>query len=189
MANDFEELVRADDDTLVTAMWGYRGGGARVDVSGKQPVITTRRSPDETVSIASDAGIMVCDTTSHDLPERTLTAFGVADGQQRWARQPAEGTRFGWPLLVDGRVYVVQQPELSNRHIPQTGPSELLVLDARTGRQLHTMRLPALPVDSERLAHDPSASLTAQQAVGGVVTIGWSGLFAGPTGDQLVVAE
>lgn len=86
-------------------------------------------------------------------------------------------------------MYVVQQPQLAQDGAPKAGRSDLLVLDARTGRQLHDTPLSALPEDTETAETGSWAQLLTWQAGGGSVSIGWSGMFGSLTGDLLVVTQ
>ena len=184
-----DQLVRADDHTLVTSLWTGPRIGAVVDVTGDKPAIKRRPFPQDDLALAADAGIMLCVDTSNKTPDGTLAAFGVADGQPRWTRQPAKGTRFGQPLLADGRVYIVQQPSMSQHEMPRAGRSDLLVLDVRTGQQLHAMPLPSMPLDLGSKYIGSAAALTPWQADDGVVAIRWDGMFSGTTSDLLVVSK
>jgi hypothetical protein len=189
VTNGVDQLSRADDHTLVTSLWTGLGVGAVVDVSGSKPVVRTRSFPDDHPLISAGDGIMLCDDNSAKTSDGALEGFGVADGRPRWTRHAAKDTRFGYPLMADGRVYVVQQPVQSRDESPGAGPADLLVFDARTGRQLHAMRLPTIPQDSASQDTGSTAVLAPWQAGHGVVAIGWEGMFSGITGDLLVVAK
>lgn len=152
-------------------------------------MVRTWPSVDGRPSATAGAGIVLCVDNTDKAPEGTLVALGAADGRQRWTRQPAKGTRFGGPLLGGGRVYVVQQPDSRSDEDPAKVRSTLVVLDAATGRRLHSVALPPIPPDTTAGPTDPLATLMPWQAAGGVVAVQWAGMFAGSTADLLVVAQ
>jgi hypothetical protein len=189
VTNGLDQLLRADDQTLVTSTWTGLRLGAVVDVSGDEPVVTTLPFPDDHPSLAAGAGIVLCADNAGQTQDGTLEAFGVADGQFRWTRHPAQGMRFGQPLIANGRVYVVQQPGAPAGGTSRVDGSDLVVLDARTGGALHAMRLPAAPPDGASRDVSFAAGLAPWQAGDGVVLIGWTGMFGSATGDLLVVSQ
>jgi outer membrane protein assembly factor BamB len=186
VTNGLDRLLRADDHTLVTSAWTRLRVGARVDVSGSEPVVTTVPFPNDHPMRAAGAGIMLCEDTAGD---GTLEAYDVADGRPRWTQRPAADTRFGQPLIADGRVYVIQQPRQSGSGTSPADGGDLVVLDAGTGRQLHVTRMPAMPLDIVSQEISVAPELAPWQAGNGVVIIGWEGIFIGATGDLLVLSE
>ncbi|MEW1866242.1 MULTISPECIES: PQQ-binding-like beta-propeller repeat protein [unclassified Streptomyces] len=181
-------LRPVDDHTLVTSLWTRDGIGAVVDVSGRTPRVTTWPVPALHPTEAAGDGIMLCADNTAGSSDGTLVAYDVADRTKHWTRRPAKDTRLGPPLIEDGRVYVVQQPLLPRSGTPKAVASDLLVLDARTGRQLHSTRLPPVrPASGE--TGDTFAALTPWQAVDGVVAVQWTGMFSGTDDDLLVLAQ
>jgi outer membrane protein assembly factor BamB len=184
--NGLDQLLRADDHTLVTSAWTAFRTGAAVDVSGSEPAVRTLPFPDDHPLSAAGGGVMV---SQYNTGGRDLEAFDIASIQPQWTRQPAAGTRFGQPLIADGRVYVVQQPGPSPSGTRPADGLDLIVLDARTGRQLHSTRLPAVPPAGALQDLSSDADLVPWQADAGVVVVGWAGTFLGLTGDLLVVSQ
>jgi outer membrane protein assembly factor BamB len=189
VTNGLGRLLRADDHTLVTSSWTGLKVGAVVDVSGDQAVVRTLPFPDEYPSRAAGSGLMLCEDVTGQVQDGTLVAFDIVDGRPRWTRHPSAGTRFGQPLMADGRVYVVAQPSLSKGATSGGYGVDLVVLDAGTGRQLHATRLSATPPDGASQIVGPGTQLGPWQAGDGVVVLGWEGMFSSPVGDLLVVAE
>jgi hypothetical protein len=185
-------LISADDHTLVTSEWTVRQTGAVIDVSGTKPVVTTRKGDGEDPTMTAGGGIVLGD---HDADGVRLTAYGVTDGGKRWTWRPAKGMTFGRPLIADGRVYVVQQPSAkaspSSDEAATVSGADLVVLDAATGRQLHSTRLPSLTSDLDSFVIPSEARLEPSQAGHGVVAVGWASTIftSGDTGDLLVLAE
>lgn len=191
VVDGLHSLVPADDHTLVTSQWTARRTGASVDVSGTKPVVTTRRADDEDPTVAAGGGIALGDYQADGV---RLTAYGVTDGGKRWTWKPAKGRTFGRPLIADGRVYVVQQPSASSsspsldEKITVRG-ADLVVLDAATGRQLHSTPLPSLTSDLGQYDISSDARLQITQAGHGVTAIGWAPSILSGTdiGDLLVL--
>jgi outer membrane protein assembly factor BamB len=179
--------LRADDHTPVTSAWTEFTLGAVVDVSGSEPAVKTLAFLDDHhPMLGAGAGVMFCEDTAGD---RTLEAFDVADGRPRWTQRPAAGTRFGQPLIAAGRVYVIQQTGQSESDTSIADGVDVVVLEARTGRQLHATRLPGVPPDGASQDISFATELAPWQAGNGMVIFGREGMFMGTTGDLLVVSE
>ncbi|WP_031512344.1 PQQ-binding-like beta-propeller repeat protein [Streptomyces sp. NRRL F-5123] len=179
----FKSLRPADDHTLITSLWTHEGTAATVDISGAKPAVTTFPVRPDQPAVGGGDGVLLCsdNRTQNDEHEGALVAFGIGDHRQRWTAGPAEGLRFGSPLLVGNRVYVVQQPsrvDLDDDLKPLLDgyDARLVVLDAGTGRQLSSTPLPLPAKDTTHLDVGPDAQLAPQQATGGVVTVAWVGL-------------
>lgn len=181
-------LRPVDDHTLVTSLWSEEGVGAVVDVAGRTPHVSTWPVPALRPSVAAGDGIMLSVDNTVRALDGTPVAYDVAGRRTAWTHHPAKGTRFGLPLIEDGRVYVVQQAPLASNRAPEAAPSDLLVLDARTGRQLDSMRLPPV-APASREPGDPDTALAPWQAAAGVVAVRWNAMLAGTTADLLVVGS
>ncbi|MFI0718219.1 PQQ-binding-like beta-propeller repeat protein [Streptomyces sp. NPDC021224] len=182
LADKFRSLRPADDHTLVSSMWTDEGTGATVDVSGAKPAVTTFSAGPDFPAVAAGGGILLCSDNSpqNRQHEGALAAFGLTDHRQRWTAQAAEGLRYGRPLLVGDRVYVVQQPtrvELDDDLKPRFDryDARLVVIDAATGRQLSSTPVPPPTPDSSWNQVGSDSELAPQQATSGVVTVAWEG--------------
>jgi hypothetical protein len=74
-------------------------------------------------------------------------------------------------VVADGRVYVVRQADLVYRDVRSLSDADLLVFEARTGRPLHTVRLPALAKPRKA----GSGTVLDLHAVDGAVRVRWAG--------------
>ncbi|WP_369263492.1 PQQ-binding-like beta-propeller repeat protein [Streptomyces sp. R35] len=99
-----------------------------------------------------------------------LRAFDTVDGQPSWQLRAPSGQEYGLPKIADGRVYVSRQPYLTEADAGRRFHADLLVLDADTGRLLHTLRLPAMTADDETADYE---KLVIGDIADGAVSIGW----------------
>jgi len=78
---------------------------------------------------------------------------------------------WGQTRIADGRVYVVRHPIHTDADQGRQVRGELLVLDADSGRLLHTLRLAAMTVSK----YGDSAILDVRDIADGTVTVtvGW----------------
>ncbi|MGW1069798.1 outer membrane protein assembly factor BamB family protein [Streptomyces aureus] len=108
-------------------------------------------------------------TGQHDT---LLSAFDAVDGHLSWQLRAPGDHEYGTPKIADGRVYVVRQPYLTAAYAGEQFLADLLVLDADTGRLLHTLRLPTMTAADE-IADDDK--LDIGDVSGGAVGIRWRG--------------
>ncbi|MET7683346.1 PQQ-binding-like beta-propeller repeat protein [Streptomyces sp. NPDC005423] len=173
-----QELHRADDHTLVAVAphtSGERGEKDRVqvlDVDRKGATVRTAFtsgswSPDD----AGD-GVIVS-SANPGAPESgdatVLTGYDTRVGKRVWERRVLAGCSFGTAKLADGRVYVVQNATIPGGNTGRVLDADLLVLDGRSGRLLHTLRLPDLTVPRDVDLPD----LSVHRVSDGVVDLGW----------------
>ncbi|MET8860253.1 hypothetical protein [Streptomyces sp. NPDC004579] len=97
-----------------------------------------------------------------------MSALPLARLAGAGARRP--GVR--GPEIADGRVYVVRQPFLTEADKGRRIHTELLVLDADTGRPLHTLKLPSMKAPD---ASDDDKELDILDIADGALSIGWRG--------------
>ncbi len=87
-------------------------------------------------------------------------------------------------MIADGRVYLVRQPLLTEADAERrVREAELLVLDAGTGRALHTLRLPAMTVPDDDVYF---MKLDVHQVTDGALRLSWRGLS---TDEQLIITD
>ncbi|MFD3377162.1 MULTISPECIES: hypothetical protein [unclassified Streptomyces] len=127
---------------------------------------------------ASDDGIVLssADPENPDADHNTaLDAYDALDGHRAWRLRAPSGSRLGSARIADGRVYVVRHPihtDADRGRRVRRVRGELLVLDADTGRLLHTLRLPSTTVPES----GDSAILDvgdATDGTDGTVTVRW----------------
>ncbi|WP_435226636.1 hypothetical protein [Streptomyces sp. Tue6028] len=102
--------------------------------------------------------------------DTVLHAFGTRDGQSSWQLWAPAGQEYGLAKIADGRVYVVRQPLLTETDTGRRIHADLLVLDAGTGRLLHTLRLPSMTVPDD---YDSFVKLDILDAADGALSVGW----------------
>ncbi|WP_345654875.1 outer membrane protein assembly factor BamB family protein [Streptomyces siamensis] len=123
--------------------------------------------------VAAGSGIVVSGTDPKDGSEdhdTLLHAYGTRDGQSSWRLRAPAGQEYGFPQIADGRVYVVRQPFLTEGEAGRRIHADLLVLDADTGRLLHTLRLPSMATLDD---DDYFEKLDVLDVADGAVSIGW----------------
>ncbi|MEV6109784.1 PQQ-binding-like beta-propeller repeat protein [Streptomyces sp. NPDC051940] len=171
-------VLQVDSHRLVTLSWAGRGRGAVVEYGGKgRPSVKEIDVADEHTLRDVSGDLLTTDRSV--LPARLDMVADLGTRGSRWVKAPARGTRFGVPLLVEGRVYVVQQPERA-----KAGPNVLRVLDAGSGKLLHELALPDVPAEGE------AGTLDVVQVRDGAVVMrrDGGGEFRAVTG-RLVVAH
>ncbi|WP_328536541.1 outer membrane protein assembly factor BamB family protein [Streptomyces sp. NBC_00344] len=165
-------------------------GGALIttDVSGAEP--RTRETPlshDVTPRGAgrSDGLLLLGSDENRSLTGRQVSAD--SSSKALWTRKASKGLEFGIPRTTDGRVYVAQyRTPMAIRRNGGSGTAHLLVLDARTGHELHRTALPASLYDHvDDLALDQMSIVEAKY---GIVTVGWIGDLVNSAA-QAVLAE
>ncbi|GGN95306.1 hypothetical protein GCM10011579_095740 [Streptomyces albiflavescens] len=102
--------------------------------------------------------------------DTALHAYGTRDGRSSWQLRAPAGQEYGFPKIADGRVYVVRQPFLTEGDTGRRIHADLLVLDADTGRLLHTLRLPSMTAPDD---YDYFVKLDIVDVADGAVSIGW----------------
>ncbi|MEV0219354.1 PQQ-binding-like beta-propeller repeat protein [Streptomyces sp. NPDC050704] len=126
------------------------------------------------LAAAEGVALSNIDPEIYHLDSKTLlSAYATKNGHRMWRVRAPSGQAYGGPAIADGRVYVVRQPIFI--HVNGDGGSparaELLVLDADTGRLLHTLRLPGLTVPEDV----DLATLSVCGIGGGAVSVCWPG--------------
>ncbi|MET9890376.1 PQQ-binding-like beta-propeller repeat protein [Streptomyces sp. NPDC006465] len=99
-----------------------------------------------------------------------LRAYDARDGHPSWQVRAPAGQEYGFPEITDGRVYVVRQPFLTDADTGRRIHAELLILDAGTGRLLHTLRLPVMTARSDS---GYFGKLDIFDIADGALSIGW----------------
>lgn len=172
------------DHTLVSV--GVTGSLVTVDVSGPRPRMRSSSLSPETYLRGISSGMILLSTGK----DTSLTARQVSSDSSSkvlWTVKAEKGRVLGIPRVADGRVYIpqYQSPARAEQH-KAPGPPHLLVLDSRTGHELHRTALPA------SLYRNPNAVATGTMAVlganSGVVRVGWIG-FLVSSEDQVALAE
>ncbi|WP_369263504.1 PQQ-binding-like beta-propeller repeat protein [Streptomyces sp. R35] len=107
------------------------------------------------------------DSEDHDT---LLQAYDIRDGRTSWQLRAPAGQEYGFPEIADGRVYVVRQPFLAEADAGRRIHADLLILDADSGRLLHTLRLPAMTAPED---YDYFEKLDILDTADGAVSIGW----------------
>lgn len=175
---------RLGDHTLVSE--GLRDSLVTVDVSGTRPLThTTKLSHEEGLRGLSDGMVLLGpDDTS-------LTARQVSnDGSSKalWTVKAGKGRELGISRIADGRVYIPEyRPRTKPRQHIAPGLGQLLVLDARTGHELHRTTLPTSLYENAYGAEP--GTMTVLSAGYGVVRIGWSGFLSPSSTEQVILAD
>ncbi|MEU1501774.1 PQQ-binding-like beta-propeller repeat protein [Streptomyces sp. NPDC005732] len=142
-----------------------------LDVNRQGATARTLPAADAWDDVAAGGGIVLSAIDPGDRSEEDhdtlLRAYGTRDGHLSWQLRAPTGQEYGFPEIADGRVYVVRQPFLTGKDTGRRIRADLIVLDAGTGRLLHTLRLPALTVPDE------SKGLDVRDFGDGAVSIGW----------------
>ncbi|MFD4947040.1 PQQ-binding-like beta-propeller repeat protein [Streptomyces sp. NPDC058409] len=184
---DPEQVVRGDAHTLVAPAPGP-GGRTYVQLldvnregaTARGELATDSWNPagagDGTVLVGADAD---GGTEDHIT---VLHAFDTTDGHLAWRLKAPSGREYGFGKIADGRVYVVRQPFLTGADVGRRIRADLLVLDADTGRLLHTLRLPAMTVPDDS---DHFVKLDVLDVADGATSIGWRD----DDGDLLIAAD
>jgi outer membrane protein assembly factor BamB len=170
----WSQFFRGDEDTLVGALQSADGRSPvrlldvnREGVRPRAELAATDWNP-----VASGDGIVLssADPENPDADhDTTLDAYDARDGHRAWRLRAPSGLQFGSAGVADGRVYVVRHPVFTDADHGRRIRGELLVLDADSGRLLHTLRLPAMTVPE----YGDSAVLDVREVVDGAVTIWW----------------
>ncbi|MFJ5287968.1 PQQ-binding-like beta-propeller repeat protein [Streptomyces sp. NPDC088348] len=175
---------RLGDHTLVSLT--ETGSLVTVDVSGSRPrTHSSFLSHDEYLRGISDGMVIVSSGDNTSVTARQVR--NDSSSTVLWTVKAGRGRALGFPRTTDGRVYIPQYRspvEAKQQKVP--GSAQLLVLDARTGHELHRAELPAsLYRSSDNLDVSTMAVLGAKY---GVVRVGWSGFLVSPE-DQVTLAE
>ncbi|WP_406136494.1 PQQ-binding-like beta-propeller repeat protein [Streptomyces sp. NBC_01089] len=165
---------RLGDHTLVSLT--LSGSLVTADVSGARPQIhMTALSHDAHLRGISDGMVLI---GSKD--DTSLTARQVGDDSSSkalWTVKAGKGYELGLPRTADGRVYIPRYERLTAPPTHQDpGAAQLLVLDARSGHELHRTVLPASLYEG---TDDVGTGTMAVLGAGyGVVRVGWTGFVA-----------
>lgn len=132
-----------------------------------------------TVLLATDA--QGNGDSDHDT---VLHAYDTEDGRLAWRLKAPAGQEYGSGVIADGRVYLVRQPLLTKADAKRrVRDAELLVLDADTGRALHTLRLPAMTAPDDDVYF---MKLDVHQVTDGALSLSWRELW---TDEQLIITD
>ncbi|WP_433450469.1 PQQ-binding-like beta-propeller repeat protein [Streptomyces sp. CA-142005] len=172
---DFKLTVRGDEHTLVAPDPDTpdtdRYNIQLLDVNRQGISPRAALSFGEWDAVASGGGIVLSATGPIDQSEEDhdtlLRAYGTRDGHLAWQLRAPAGQEYGLPEIADGRLYVVRQPFLTDTDTGRRIRADLLVLEAGTGRLLHTLRLPAMTVP------DDDRELDVIDIADGAVSISW----------------
>lgn len=143
-----DDLLKGDENTLV-ALDPYQPT-QRIDLLDVNRSGASRRAElsvkENWLSAASD-GVVVSpiDPEFYAFDANTLlSGYDTQDGHLLWKQRAPSRQAYGVPVIADGRLYVVRQTDFAYVDADTLTDADLLVLDAHTGRLLHTLRLPAL---------------------------------------------
>ncbi|WP_392959796.1 PQQ-binding-like beta-propeller repeat protein [Streptomyces sp. LN245] len=128
---------------------------------------------DEWDVVAAGSGTVLSGTDPEEGSEdhdTLLQAHDIRDGRTSWQLRAPAGQEYGFPEIADGRVYVVRQPFLTEADAGRRIRADLLILDADSGRLLHTLRLPAMTTPDDS---DYFEKLDILDTADGAVSIGW----------------
>jgi outer membrane protein assembly factor BamB len=166
---------------------GFRGDATHAGLGATGPVgnpvvawkATVGGPIANAISILGDTAVVPSDAG-------TLTAFGIADGAQRWSFT-APGP-MGGPYAADGRIYVVDGDGIV--HAVQAGDGQPIwasaqPIDGASPPTLANGRLYIGTASSSVIALDPSTGAQLWQAT---VAPGGQGIRAPAVGDDLLVA-
>ncbi|MGD1221721.1 PQQ-binding-like beta-propeller repeat protein [Streptomyces krungchingensis] len=176
-------MVRGGEHTLVIPDPDHPPAIQLLDVNRQGATARALTAADAWDAVAAGGGIVLSAIDPGDRSEEDhdtlLRAYRTRDGHLAWQLRAPTGQEYGFPEIADGRVYVARQPFLTGKDTGRRIRADLLVLDAGTGRLLHTLRLPAMTVPDE------SRELDVRDIGDGAVSIGWrdSG------GDVLIAAD
>ncbi|GAA5030507.1 hypothetical protein GCM10023335_70920 [Streptomyces siamensis] len=168
---DPEQMAWGDGHTLVTS-----DPERPVQLLDMNRQGTSRRAalpPDEWDVVAAGSGTVLTGTDpkeDSDDHDTVLHAYDSRDGRRSWQLRAPTGQEYGFPAIADGRVYVVCQPLLTAADAGRRIQSDLVILDADTGRRLHTLRLPAMTAPDDS---DDFGKLDVLDTGDGAVSIGW----------------
>ncbi|WP_328495157.1 PQQ-binding-like beta-propeller repeat protein [Streptomyces sp. NBC_00414] len=180
------QFLQGDEDTLVGALESPEGRYSTrlLDVNREGVRPRSEIAADAWDPVDSGSGIVLSSTdpknpdADHDT---ALDAYDTRDGHHAWRLRAPSGQQFGAARIADGRVYVVRHPVHRNADRGNRVRGELLVLDADSGRLLHTLRLTPMTVTE----YGESAVLDVWDVADGVATVQWRD----ETEDELVVTD
>ncbi|MER5402274.1 PQQ-binding-like beta-propeller repeat protein [Streptomyces sp. NPDC002599] len=128
---------------------------------------------DEWDVVAAGSGTVLSGTDPEEGSEdhdTLLQAYDIREGRSSWQLRAPASQEYGFPKIADGRVYVVRQPFLTEADSGRRIRADLLILDADSGRLLHTLRLPAMTTPDD---FDYFEKLDILHTADGAVSIGW----------------
>ncbi|MFF8534378.1 PQQ-binding-like beta-propeller repeat protein [Streptomyces sp. SAS_267] len=174
-----------DGHTLVAPDPDHRRTIQVLDMNRQRISPRTTLPLDRWNMIAAGSGTVLSGTDPKHRSGRHVTllrAFDTADGRPTWQLRAPSGQEYGLPKIAEGRVYVVRQPYLTEADACCWFQGELLVLDADTGRLLHTLRLPAQSVGDGAVDY---MKFVIGDIADGAVGIGWGD----DDGDLLIATD
>ncbi|MFM9587929.1 PQQ-binding-like beta-propeller repeat protein [Streptomyces scabiei] len=170
-----EEVGKGDENTLV-ALDPYAsvprvdlldvdraGASRRAGITGRERRLSA--VGDGVVVSTIDPEVYAFDSNN------LLSVYDTQDGHLLWKLPAPSRQVYGHPVVADGRVYVVRQADLVHRDVRSLSDADLLVFDARTGRPLHTVRLPALAKPKKA----GSGTVLDLDVADGAVRVRWAG--------------
>lgn len=166
---------RLGDHTLVSL--AAPNSLVTVDVSGARPRMHSTFVPhDASLYGVSDGMVMLSSANDTSVTARQVT---TDSSKVLWTVKADKGRALGIPRTADDRVYIPQyQRQMEAKQQKAHRSAQLLVLDARTGHELHRAELPASLYGSP---DDVGVSMMAVlEAKYGVVRVGLSGFLASP---------
>ncbi|MFE2534484.1 PQQ-binding-like beta-propeller repeat protein [Streptomyces sp. NPDC059371] len=170
---DPELTVWGDGRTLAAPDSDHRQTVQVLDMNRQRISARAAFPSDKGDAVAVGSGTVLSGTDPKHRPGRhdtLLRAFDIANGQPSWRLRAPSGQEYGLPKIAEGRVYVVRQPYLTEADTGIWFQGELLVLDADTGRLLHTLRLPAQTVGNGSVEYK---RFVIGDIADGAVSIGW----------------
>ncbi|WP_406347974.1 PQQ-like beta-propeller repeat protein [Streptomyces sp. NBC_00144] len=184
LQDPYLDYGRLGDHTLVTLT--PVGSLVTVDVSGARPRTHSAFLAHHLDLRAISDGMVILSSAD----DTSFTARQVSNDSSSkalWTVKADKGSELGLPRTADNRVYIPQyQPSAKAKQKKTHGSAQLLVLDARTGHELHRTELPdSLYGNPDDLDVGMMAVLGAKY---GVVRVGLSGFLVSPE-DQVTLAE
>ncbi len=169
-------MVKGDEHTLVVPVTdaGNTPTVQLLDMSRHGTTVRARISTKVWDAVAAGGGAVLSGTDPKGSKDHDtlLSAYHTQGGHFAWQLRAPAGQEYGFPKIADGRVYVVRQALLTLADSGARISADLLVLDASTGRLLHTLHLPAVTAP-DGYENDSGLKLDVREIADGAVSIGW----------------
>ncbi|WP_328841323.1 hypothetical protein [Streptomyces europaeiscabiei] len=98
-----------------------------------------------------------------------LSGYDTQDGHLLWKLRAPSRQAYGVAVIADGRLHVVRQTDFAHVDADSLSDADLVVLDAHTGRLLHTLRQPALTTPKKV----GSSTLLDLHIADGAISVRW----------------